>query len=173
MTSLNEQEPEEIAGSASAFDLLPLMDDRERAILYGHYALIDGAPKTLQEIGTELGITRERVRQLEGKVFQRIRSQNLKLRHFISVAIAEPGTVGGLAIAHQRIREVLGKLEGSAGREEEWMAMLAKAYPEFAEVLCTKDAFDAGHRLLAELMKASDRTIVYKRDFLDHYESQG
>lgn len=173
MTGFGEQGPKEIAGSASAFDLLPLMDDRERVILYGHYALIEGAPKTLQEIGTELGITRERVRQLEDKVFRRIRSQNLKLRHFMSVAITEPDTVGGLAIAYQRIRGVLGRLQGSAGREDEWMAMLAKAYPEFAEVLRAKNAFDAGRRLLAKLMKTSDRTIVYKRDFLDQYENQG
>ena len=168
-----ERGPIEITDSSSALDLLPLMDDRERAILYGRYALIDGTPKTLQEIGTELGITRERVRQIEGKIFQSIRSRNLKLQRFISLTIARPDTMGGLAIAHQRTRKALGGMEGSAGREDEWMAMLAKIYPEFAEVLHAKNAFAAGRKLFSKLMRASDRTIVYKQDFLGQYQNLG
>jgi RNA polymerase primary sigma factor len=44
-----------------ALDTLP---DRERRVLERHYGL-GGAPETLQEIGADLGLTRERVRQLE------------------------------------------------------------------------------------------------------------
>ena len=173
MTGSSREEPQGIFNSESAFDLLPPMDDRERAILYSRFALTDGTPMKLQEIGTELGVTRERVRQLESKILRRIRSQNLELRQFMSMAITEPGVTDGLASAHQRIRKLLGNLSGSAGREDKWMAMLAKAYPEFAEVLRSEEAFNAGRKLLAKLMKISDRTIVYKRDFLDQYEDQG
>ena len=40
---------------------------RERRVLELRYGLADEAPKTLEDIGTEVGVTRERVRQIEAK----------------------------------------------------------------------------------------------------------
>jgi RNA polymerase primary sigma factor len=53
--------------------LLGRLDDRERRIIVGRFG-IGGAPvRTLKQIGTELGITRERVRQLEARAQDKLR----------------------------------------------------------------------------------------------------
>jgi len=44
---------------------LQALDERERQVLVLRYGLIDEEPKTLEEIGKRLGLTRERVRQIE------------------------------------------------------------------------------------------------------------
>ena len=44
---------------------LKALDERERQVLVLRYGLIDEEPKTLEEIGKRLGLTRERVRQIE------------------------------------------------------------------------------------------------------------
>jgi len=53
--------------------ILPRLPPRERAILASHYGLDGAPPKTLQAIGAELGLTRERVRQLELRALERSR----------------------------------------------------------------------------------------------------
>ena len=44
---------------------LQALSDRERQVLVLRYGLVDEEPKTLEEIGKRLGLTRERVRQIE------------------------------------------------------------------------------------------------------------
>ena len=48
-------------------DLLEKMDKREAAVLRMRFGLDDEEPKTLEEIGERLGLTRERVRQIESE----------------------------------------------------------------------------------------------------------
>jgi RNA polymerase primary sigma factor len=54
---------------ATALQALP---DRERHVLVLRYGLIDEEPKTLEEIGRRLGLTRERVRQIELESLRRL-----------------------------------------------------------------------------------------------------
>jgi len=49
------------------------LDDRERLILTRYYGLGDDSPQTLDEIGQQLNITRERVRQIKNKIFKKLR----------------------------------------------------------------------------------------------------
>ncbi len=51
---------------------LQALDERERHVLVLRYGLVDEEPKTLEEIGKRLGITRERVRQIELEALRRL-----------------------------------------------------------------------------------------------------
>jgi RNA polymerase primary sigma factor len=51
---------------------LQALDERERQVLVLRYGLVDEEPKTLEEIGKRLGITRERVRQIELEALRRL-----------------------------------------------------------------------------------------------------
>jgi RNA polymerase primary sigma factor len=53
--------------------LLNDFSDREAAVIRMRYGLFDGKPKTLDEIGEELGVTRERIRQIEQKTMSKLR----------------------------------------------------------------------------------------------------
>ena len=68
-----------------AFDFL---DDREAKILRMRYGLLDGEEHTLEQVGDVLGVTRERVRQLEARAMRKLKyfeKRNRKLRDFLSV----------------------------------------------------------------------------------------
>jgi RNA polymerase primary sigma factor len=51
------------------------LSPRERKILEMRFGLIDGIPHTLEEVGKEFGVTRERIRQIESKALDRIKGQ--------------------------------------------------------------------------------------------------
>jgi RNA polymerase primary sigma factor len=63
-------------------EALNALGDRERQVLILRYGLTDAEPKTLEEIGRRLGLTRERVRQIETEALKRL----AKLREMESVA---------------------------------------------------------------------------------------
>ena len=51
---------------------LAILDERERTVIVLRYGLDESEPKTLHEIGRRLGVSRERVRQLETKALKRL-----------------------------------------------------------------------------------------------------
>ena len=53
---------------------LQALPDRERMVLVLRYGLLDEEPKTLEEIGKRLGLTRERIRQIEVESLRRLAS---------------------------------------------------------------------------------------------------
>jgi RNA polymerase sigma factor (sigma-70 family) len=56
------------------------LDDRERAILIARYGFLDGRSRPLEEIGAELGLTPERIRQIEKRAITRLRHPAFGLR---------------------------------------------------------------------------------------------
>jgi RNA polymerase primary sigma factor len=46
---------------------------REQRIIQLRFGLTDGHPRTLEEVGTEFGVTRERIRQIESKTLAKLR----------------------------------------------------------------------------------------------------
>jgi RNA polymerase primary sigma factor len=65
--------------------LLRTLSDREQRILHLRFGMTDGYPRTLEEVGQEFGVTRERIRQIETKTLAKLRqpSKALQLRDFL------------------------------------------------------------------------------------------
>jgi RNA polymerase primary sigma factor len=65
-------------------EVLETLTDREEKVLRMRYGLLDGKTHTLEEVGKEFGVTRERIRQIEGKALRKLRqpSRQKKLRDF-------------------------------------------------------------------------------------------
>ena len=61
------------------------LTDRERKVLYLRFGLKDGIPRTLEEVAQHFNVTRERVRQIEGKSLSKIRNwgNREKLKDFL------------------------------------------------------------------------------------------
>ena len=66
-------------------ETLNTLDYRERKILELRFGINDGQPRTLEEVGREFGVTRERIRQIEFKTLNKLRSakRNKALREFL------------------------------------------------------------------------------------------
>jgi RNA polymerase primary sigma factor len=54
-------------------DVLNSLGDRERKVLEMRFGLVDGAPRTLEEVGKQFRVTRERIRQIEAKALRKMR----------------------------------------------------------------------------------------------------
>lgn len=66
-------------------EVLKTLTPREARVLSLRYGLEDGNPKTLEEVGKEFNVTRERIRQIEAKALRKLRhpSRSKKLRDFL------------------------------------------------------------------------------------------
>jgi RNA polymerase primary sigma factor len=71
---LPEEEVEVSLRSEALIGVLSILEDREREVLILRYGLGDDEPKTLEEIGRGLAVTRERVRQIESAALERMAS---------------------------------------------------------------------------------------------------
>jgi RNA polymerase primary sigma factor len=54
-------------------DLISVLDDREKKIIFSRFGLDGGKPKTLEEVGRKFGVTRERIRQLQNIALMKLR----------------------------------------------------------------------------------------------------
>ncbi len=66
-------------------EVLKTLTPREARVLSLRYGLDDGNPKTLEEVGKEFQVTRERIRQIEAKALRKLRhpSRSKKLKDFL------------------------------------------------------------------------------------------
>lgn len=54
-------------------DVLNTLNPRERAVIEQRFGLRDGTPRTLEEVGRQFNVTRERIRQIEAKALRKLR----------------------------------------------------------------------------------------------------
>ena len=66
-------------------EVLDTLTDRESRVLQLRFGLEDGRSRTLEEVGREFGVTRERIRQIEAKALRKLRhpSRSRRLRDFL------------------------------------------------------------------------------------------
>lgn len=83
------QTPEEFATleylKNQIHEILDSLQDRERRVLSLRFGLEDGVTRTLEEVGKEFGVTRERIRQIEAKALKKLKDKSLqkKLESYI------------------------------------------------------------------------------------------
>lgn len=72
-------------------EVLASLTDRERKVLIQRFGLVDGKPKTLEEVGMEFNVTRERIRQIEAKALRKMRhpTRAKQLKAFLNLMEAE------------------------------------------------------------------------------------
>ncbi len=79
---LESATPEEIATNAylrsQIQDILSRLHDRERRVLELRFGLEDGVTRTLEEVGREFGVTRERIRQIEAKALKKLKMASME-----------------------------------------------------------------------------------------------
>ena len=66
-------------------DVFTCLTDREQQVLILRFGLKDGKPRTLEEVGQHFNVTRERIRQIEGKALTKLRNRGKrdKIKDFI------------------------------------------------------------------------------------------
>ena len=66
-------------------EVLDTLNPRERKVLELRFGIKDGRSRTLEEVGKEFGVTRERIRQIEAKALRKLRhpSRSKRLRDYL------------------------------------------------------------------------------------------
>ena len=64
--------------------VIDTLTPREQKVIRMRYGLDDGFPKTLEQVGLEFNVTRERIRQIEAKALRKLRnpSRSKRLKDF-------------------------------------------------------------------------------------------
>jgi len=66
-------------------EVLATLNSREQRVLQLRFGLEDGRSRTLEEVGREFNVTRERIRQIEAKALRKLRhpSRSRKLKEYL------------------------------------------------------------------------------------------
>ena len=80
-----EQNVESVMLREHIDDLLGDLKERERQVISLRFGLEDGHPRTLEEVGKEFNVTRERIRQIEAKALRKLRNpvRSKKIKDFL------------------------------------------------------------------------------------------
>jgi Bacterial RNA polymerase, alpha chain C terminal domain/Sigma-70, region 4 len=117
--------PAEAGIKGSIQGMLGKLTKHQRKVIAQRYGLWDQSPKTLQDIGDKMGVTRERVRQIAAMALKRLRRTSAPgiIRNFFRTASARineaASTLGGVLSEE----EVLAVIGGDCSREQTVLAL--------------------------------------------------
>ena len=87
ITAGTQAEPEKATEAAllkeQVRQLLGTLDERERRVLELRYGIGGDRARTLEEVGKEFGVTRERIRQIEAKALRKLKRKNIRMRDYL------------------------------------------------------------------------------------------
>lgn len=139
-------------------------DDRQRRVLELRFGLSDGQSRTLDGVGSEFKVTRERIRQIEAKALRRIRRRN----NYTKLAWAIHAEIGDDRRSHLRAYSRLKNALANGGLDhpEQWMALLAKAFPEY-------HGFSDQSPELERFLYRFGTLVVYRSEFIEALTASG
>ncbi len=165
-----EEELERVWLADTIRQTLEQLKPRERRILELRFGLNDGVYKTLDEVGQKLGVTRERIRQIESKALRRLRQPyvNWRIRdHYREIPVAEAARRD----LEARIDEIAARRKKTHGAKSSIYGPVAKAArrdldARIDEVMArqnkTRSEEGAVYRPTANL-KATNRKVAERR----------
>jgi RNA polymerase primary sigma factor len=80
-------------------DLIAVLDSREKKIIFQRFGLDGGKPKTLEDVGKDFGVTRERIRQLQNAALAKLRRALSKKEELLSA----PQSLGASEASAQKV----------------------------------------------------------------------
>lgn len=155
------------------FKLLRHLDERNRRVVTLRFGLEDGVTRSLEQIGVELGVTRERIRQLEAKALASIRSRYQ--RATIERIGAEWGfnSESSPLVVGQHIRAALVNEPEEFRFPDAWMRLLNKTFSHSAMFSDLAAEIAQAKRQMRDLMRANDGISVTRTEFVAERVRQG
>ena len=74
--------------SLEGFEMIDTLTPREQRLLELRFGLKDGQPRTLEAVGKEFNVTRERIRQIQGKALRKLRHPSRHMRQYLKLVQA-------------------------------------------------------------------------------------
>ena len=78
-TAAPEDEAAATMRREQGYKMLDTLTEREKGVLALRFGMDDGTPRTLEEVGKHFGVTRERIRQIEGKALKKLKKQAMPM----------------------------------------------------------------------------------------------
>lgn len=138
-------------------DLIRKLEEREKEIIIRRYGLQEEEPETLQSIGDSLGITRERVRQIQELAKKKIKPELERFRQIFDEIIAYFKEYGGARKEETMLKEI-------GGKERNNLLFLLDLYGKFLRINQDKNfhTFWALDQRVVEMVKKTISLLCKK-----------
>lgn len=140
--------------------LADLKKDRDREVVIGRFGLSGGEKQTLEKVGQRLGVTRERVRQIEKAALDRIKqAAYVHIKPYTEKALELLENHGGFAGQHQILHEAIGAEDLIEENNLRFILLLSDKIVKIEEDIAVKAAYSTKKFAPAEVKKWSAQLV--------------